>query len=220
MSFRLTFAAARGELEKAINDINRPIAQAATDAMRDAAEIAKNQGRANIAAAGFSKRWQNALRVDVFPDKGRISLTPAALIYHNIPYADVFESGAQIRGNPKLWLPLKTTPKRIGRKRVTPANVRERGIALNKVKGRDLLAISTRVPKSKATGIVKVTRRMIENARRTGAKSTPAGTGIVRSIPLFHGVSAVNIRKRFSIIQIVNGVRDRLASLYVQNLRD
>ena len=43
------------------------MARAATAAVREAAEMAKSAGRANIATAGFSRKWQNALRARIFP---------------------------------------------------------------------------------------------------------------------------------------------------------
>ncbi|WP_353842903.1 DUF6441 family protein, partial [Mesorhizobium sp.] len=45
----------------------------------------------------------------------------AALIFHNIRYAGIFEEGGTISGKPRLWLPLKDTPKRAGRQKMTPA---------------------------------------------------------------------------------------------------
>src|SRR4051812_18715685 len=82
--------------------------------VRDAGEIAKRDGRASIAASGFSRKWQNALRVNIYPPQGD-TMRPAAFIYHKIRYAGVFEEGAVIGGQPLLWLPLSTVPLRRGR---------------------------------------------------------------------------------------------------------
>src|SRR3954470_15419731 len=114
MSVRFTLSdVAQGFVETIVKEIQRPIAKAATAAVREAGDIAKRNGRANIAAAGFSRKWQNALRVNVYPQHGD-SLRPAAFIYHKIRYAGVFEEGAVIRGQPLLWLPLPTVPIRRG----------------------------------------------------------------------------------------------------------
>src|SRR5437868_12920194 len=86
-------------------ELQRPIAKAATAAIREAGDIAKRDGRASIAASGFSRKWQNALRVNIYPPQGD-SMRPAAFIYHKIRYAAVFEDGAVIGGQPLLWLPL------------------------------------------------------------------------------------------------------------------
>jgi hypothetical protein len=48
-----------------VKEMRRPIARAATAAIREAGEIAKRDGRASIAAAGFSRKWQDALRVNI-----------------------------------------------------------------------------------------------------------------------------------------------------------
>ena len=79
----------------------------------------KAEGRADIAAAGLGAGFVKALRVDIYP-QGRNSLNATAHIYHKIPYAGVFEEGAIIRGQPRLWLALPSTPKRYGRKPMTP----------------------------------------------------------------------------------------------------
>jgi hypothetical protein len=88
-------------------------AKAATAAIREAGEIAKRDGRASIAAAGFSRKWQNALRVNFYPPQGD-SMRPAAFIFHKIRYAGVFEEGVVIGGQPLLWLPLPNVPLRRG----------------------------------------------------------------------------------------------------------
>ena len=88
----LTVSAIAGGFAKAMEDAQRPIAKAATAAIREAGDIAKRNGRASIAAAGFSQKWQNALRVNIYPPQGD-SLRPAAFVYHKIRYAGVFEDG-------------------------------------------------------------------------------------------------------------------------------
>jgi hypothetical protein len=109
MSLRLIYSALRGEFAAELQKIEQPIAKAGTAAVREAAEVAKAEGRASIAAAGFGRKWQNELRANVYPPN-RDSLRPAALIYHKVPYARVFEEGAVIHGKPRLWLPLPNAP--------------------------------------------------------------------------------------------------------------
>jgi hypothetical protein len=101
MSLRLIYSALRGEFAAELQKIEQPIAKAATAAVREAAELAKAEGRVSIAAAGFSRKWQNALRARLYPPN-RDSLRPAALIYHKVPYARVFEEGALIHGKPAM----------------------------------------------------------------------------------------------------------------------
>src|SRR5207253_846581 len=90
---------AAGFVDTIVKELQRPIAKAATAAVREAGEIAKRNGRASIAAAGFSRKWQNALRVNVYPPQGD-SMRPAAFLFHKIRYAGVFEEGAVIGGKP------------------------------------------------------------------------------------------------------------------------
>src|SRR5262245_6468951 len=98
MSLRFALTnTAKGFVDTLNSEIQRPIAKAATAAVHETGEIAKRGGRASIAAAGFSRKWQNALRVNNYPSQGQ-SLRPAAFIFHKIRYAGVFEEGAVIRG--------------------------------------------------------------------------------------------------------------------------
>src|SRR5690606_14187289 len=61
-----------GAFIKAFMAAEEPIAKAATAAVSEAAAEIKAEARAQIGAAGFSRKWQNALRVDFYP-KGRTS---------------------------------------------------------------------------------------------------------------------------------------------------
>jgi hypothetical protein len=66
MTLRFTLSdIAKRFVDTITREIQRPIAKAATAAIREAGEIAKRDGRASIAAAGFSRKWQNALRVNI-----------------------------------------------------------------------------------------------------------------------------------------------------------
>jgi hypothetical protein len=117
-------------LTKAFGEARTPIALAATAAMHDAAEYMKKLGRRRIEAAGLGSGMTNALTVNVYPLDGKPTLSPAAYLYHKIPYAWVFEQGAAIRGKPMLWLALDAVPKRRGRHK----RPRELGIKLKSVK--------------------------------------------------------------------------------------
>lgn len=215
---RLFFSAVRGELEKAINDIQRPIAEAATAAVRDAAEQGKTEGRANIAAAGFSKKWQSALRADLYP-KGRVSMRPAALLRHKIPYATVFEDGATITGKPLLWLPLPTVP--VG---VTAKNYRKKvGEPLFTIRrpGKPpLLAARVRLTdKRAAKGLSLSALRRGANIKIGKDGKVRRGLGTLRAVPLFVGVPAVKIGKKFNLRAIFARAAAQLGNFYVKNLK-
>jgi hypothetical protein len=229
MSFRVAFVGAfKGELEKAFRELNKPIAEAATAAMKEASEIAKAEGRASIAAAGFSKRWQNALRVDVYPERGKPSINPAFVIRHNIPYAGVFEDGAEIWGKPKLWLPLPTLKvKRVSRQKVTPKLVstllpdKEKLQTLKRPGKQPLLAVKLRLSKAKADAPNQsITAADIRKGQGSeDQKKKRDGKTRIVSVPIFVALDMVTIRPRFGIRKIMQGVRDRLAALYLKNFR-
>lgn len=72
-----------------------------------AASMIQDSCRADIkSAGGFGSRWTDGLNVKVDPygASGR-QLT----ITHDIPYADIFETGGTITGRPLLWIGLSGT---------------------------------------------------------------------------------------------------------------
>lgn len=212
MTLRLSFSALKGQFQKGVAAMQRPIAEAATGAIREAADIAKVEGRASIAAAGFGRKWQNALRADAFPKKGKVSMRPAALVHHKIPYAGVFENGATISGKPKLWLPISGNlpVARRGAKMTPKRYIAEIGpLQSIKVPGKKplLVAKADRGKRGKA----KVTLA----ALRRGAR----GQGNVGSVPLFVGIDAVSIGRKFGVIAAVRRVVGRLGELYLKHLR-
>lgn len=213
----MLYSYVKDEFAKALAEDYKLIAKPASAAMQEAANDIKTLGRADIAAAGFGGRWQKTFRVDVYPKAPRVSVNAAALVFHKIPYADVFETGATIRGKPKLWLPLSSTPKKIGRKRMTPELYRkEIGplFSINRPGKAPLLAgkigVSARQRSKGTTG--KVTASKL----RKGA----SGAGITSAVPLFVGVDAVTLRKRFHLRQITDSTAGRLAQLYAKHFKD
>jgi hypothetical protein len=177
--------------------------------------MVKDRGRQDIREAGFSSRWANALRVDRYPRKGKVSMTPAAFIYHNIQYAGVFEEGAKIQGNPMLWLPLSGTPKRIGRNVTNPNRLRSilpdgKLVSIESRSGTPLLAATIRLSRAQAA---KPEPKVSLSALKRGRE----GSGILRTVPLFFGVKATTIGKKFSIKEICERARDRIPSLYASN---
>lgn len=118
---KVVFDYTQGSYRKLLDADQRRMAVAATKAVTQATNNAKAAGRASIAAAGFSARWQNALKSKVFPT-GRVSLNAAGVISLKIPYASIFEEGGEIAGRPLLWLPIEDNlPVRSGGLRWSPA---------------------------------------------------------------------------------------------------
>lgn len=200
-----------GEFAQAMAAMKDPVAFAGTAAITEAGDIAKRDGRADIAAAGFSKRWQNALRVNVYPRR-KYSIDAAALIFHNIRYAGVFEDPTVISGKPRLWLPLKDTPKRAGRQKMTPAlYVKTIGPLISIERpGKPPLLAGKAAFSTRGKNVGKVTLSALKRGA-AGKAST--------LVPLFIGIDRVNIKDRFSIRQITERAAGRLGELYLKNLR-
>ena len=208
---RITYRSEPGIFTRVFLGTGEAMERAAQAAVKAAGEQAKSQGRSHILSAGLGTRFANALRLNVYPKKGT-SLRAAAQIYHKIPYAGVFEEGATIRGKPRLWLPLPSTPEKYGRYRLTPERYSNSIGPLQYVKrpGKAPLLFA----KVKATKSGKGSRVTLSRLK-AGAR----GQGATTSVPLFVGIDSVSIRKRLDIIGIVRRARDRLAEFYAENMR-
>ncbi len=134
-----------GQLRAAILANQAEMAVAATRAMERTRDLAVSLARDNISAAGFSRRWQAALKGTVFP-VGETSISPVAVIKLRIPYASIFEDGGTITGKPLLWLPLPTVPIGAGGRPMTPREyISSRGPLISiKNARRPILAAITR----------------------------------------------------------------------------
>lgn len=210
---KLIVASIEGKFDAAVRDIYKPIAEAGAAAIRQAGDDVKRDARASIASAGFGAKWQNALRVDVYPKRGS-SARAAAHIYHKIPYAEVFERGVTIRGKPMLWIPMSHTPKRANGARLTAAAyVRTIGplVSFNRPGKPPMLA-----GQIKASAKGTITPAKLRSGKKLAAKKGGAG---VRLIPLYTGVSTVMIRRRFGIYAAIARARAKLASYYLANLK-
>ena len=204
MTARICYTYEPGSFEVAFRAPYASMATAAQGAIAAAGAIVKAEGRADIAAAGLGSGFVKALRVDIYP-QGRNSLNATAHIYHKIPYAGVFEEGATIRGQPRLWLALPSTPKRYGRKPMTPELFAKSIGPLSFVKRpgkRPLLVAKAK----KGKNITKISLARFRSGGR--------GEGPFMSVPVFVGVDRVSIRKRLNISGIVRSARDRLPQLY------
>lgn len=223
MSLKLVYQAAIGQYEKAMSEIRTEIATAATASFRELGETIKKNGRANIGAAGFSQKWQNALRVTVYPANGKKSVSPAIYITHNIRYAEIFEKGGSIAGKPLLWLPLSNMKAKLGTRRATPRNItREMGNILFRIKNTNLLAFKYYAPKGQGSLLVKdVSRAMLRSAVRTTRnsrrKAKPGMT--LTTVPVFHGVSSVKIKKRFDLLTGFKRDAALFPALYLKNFK-
>ncbi len=215
MTLRLTLSAVAGGFFKAITEGEKPIAKAATAAVREVAEMAKSQGRASIAGAGFSRKWQNALRAKIYPP-GRDSMRAAALIYHKVPYAEVFEEGAVIHGKPLLWLPLPNAPFGAGGRRIPASKFRQLvGWPLYTIRrpGKPpMLGANVRMTSARAGKAISLS--LLRRGRN------PGGRGTVRLVPLYVGIEVASIPKRFAILDAINRAAARLPDLYLKYFKE
>lgn len=193
----------------------KPIAKAATDACRAGGIDLKNNVRSHIASAGFSTRWQNTWRVDVYPKTG-YSAGAAIFGHHNIAYSNIFETGGVITGRKGLlWLPLPTVPVTGGRK-MRPRELALFGVKLISMTGthtaKPLLGAEVRMSRKRKMG-----SRISLAALRNGIKGDK---GKVHSVPLFVGIKSVTIRARFRVSEVAQRVRDELPALYYSYVKD
>lgn len=218
---RLVFAAARGSFDKLADEIKSPVARAATAAITEAGEIAKREGRASIAAGGFSRKWQNALRTRTYPS-GQPSMNAAVFVYHKINYANVFEDGASISGKPLLWLPLPNVPVVRGGPLKASKFKSVVGEPLHTIKrpGKPpLLAARVRTTdKRAAKGLsLSLLRRGANLTVKNG--KVIRGRGTLRSVPLYIGIPLVTISKRFDIAGAVAKAKAQLGALFLKHLK-
>lgn len=214
MTLRTTYLYATGQFDKAMRDMHRPMSEAGLGAITAASDDVKRDGRASIAAAGFSKRWQNTLRTDVYPNEEK-PISAAAHIWHKIPYAGVFEEGATIRGKPKLWVALPGTPKKLARKKTTPQHFAQTIgplFPLSTKGRRPLLAASMAVSKAAAK------RGPPYKPTLAGLRRGAAGQGIIRAVPLFIGLDSVRIGRKFGVSKAIERAAARLPELYLKHL--
>lgn len=197
----------RGALEREINAAIKPVAEAATAAMQIVIDDAKTKARAEIAAAGFSRRWQNALRGVVYP-KGRIAPGPAGHIFSKIGYAGVFDKGATIHGSPLLWIPFNGVPAKLGREKMKPALFERR---IGPLQGARIAGLPVLLAPMAMTALEARSGRALKittTKLRRGARHE----GRVRNVPIFFGRHSVTMPDKLSIEQIVERAGARLVS--------
>ncbi len=203
MSISLSFLYEKGAFAKAFEAKQQRIAGAATAAMKDVTTKAKLDGRATIAAAGFSTKWQNALQSRVYPDKGT-SINAAGIVYHKIRYSAIFEHGGKISGKPFLWLPTENVPAgaRLGG-RLTPEKFIARFGALTFIPARN--------GHPPLLGFQKLTKR---------GKTAKRGEGAGQFTIMFIGIPAVNIPKKFGVVDAVKRDARHLEERYRQHVKE
>lgn len=218
MRARLTFGV--GEFARAMEAKYVPVSEAGLAAIQEVAEKVKTDARANIAAAGFSIRWQNALRVNVYkPGQTKVAgELAAAWVYHAIPYAGVFERGATV--NAKMWVPLPWAPKKIGRRRMSPdAFVAATNQSLFPIRRSGKTYLATSISMSGRAAKTGKAAKYSATALRRG-RTGRGGTTVRQLVPLFVSVSSVTFKKRLSILNVVERAANTLAEAYFRHYKD
>ena len=196
----------QGAFKKALEEDRLKIAKAATAAVREAGETIQREGRRDIASAGFtSKRWQEGWRADmVSPKPGQPpTIDAAVLVRHRLAFASVFETGATIKGEPLLWLPIEQN--------LPPGRWSPRRYA------RDVgPLVSVNLPGKRPMLFGKRVRFEPGRARR---RAMLGKIDVRERKPLFVGVPTVTLRRRFHIRDIVKRVVARLAEFYTKNMK-
>jgi len=104
---RITFDKVAGpKFQQNLAGLSKRMTLATKVAANMAAWMIEELARDDIAAAGnFGASWQEGLhvRVEGAANNMRISM------YHDIPFAGIFETGGEIHGNPLLWIPISGT---------------------------------------------------------------------------------------------------------------
>jgi hypothetical protein len=190
------------------------VAKAVTAAMRAAGKKAADAANAEIHSAGFANRkWE--VNAKNFPPSGD-SLSPEVWIHSTSNFEDIFTQGETIQAvkSSWLWLPFPSVPLWPGdsTRQMSPKKYIETigPLVLMWRKGRPPMLGAP------VTGSLRP-QPFGRFATKARLKKGKIGRGAVTIIPLFVGVSAVAIEKRFDVEAAVRNVADELPDLYVQN---
>lgn len=104
--FRIIVGDGTPQFKKVLAALQDRIYKAIDTSMRMAQSMIQTLGEADIAGAGnFGARWTDGLHVDLEGAAPNMKLS----MTHDVPYANIFEEGGTIHGNPLLWIPLSGT---------------------------------------------------------------------------------------------------------------
>ncbi len=192
------------QFRKNLDDAATVMAKAATAAVKDVGSATQRAIKSNLRGGGFPSRWQSSVKASYKP-KGTPSINASVHIYSTINFLSVFENGARINGKPYLWLPLPDIPQKIGSQPMRPALFIQRFGPLKSAihSATPILLGQIAVPSSGKIG-PKTARKF---AQAHAAKS-------VAWIPVFVGVSVVQLRRRINYTSILNAAQSLLNERY------
>jgi hypothetical protein len=212
MAPRFVYISNAGLFPKFMQAIEDPLKKAAGMAMAAVGKEVIARGSAQIAAGGLSSRWQRGLQFRVYTDARKNPKEIAATsFFHRIGLFNVFERGINIAPGKLMWLPVSGLARQfnlLGRRRLTPKKYVETIGPL----------VSVNVPGKPPMLFAKADVGARGKAKLTlgRLKRGGAGQGNIESVPLFVGVPAVRIKKRFDISGIVKRAADRLPELFAK----
>lgn len=222
---KVEYKITQAEWKAAAEAIKGTIAGATRGAFVELAAQVRSAARAEIASAGFSRRWQTGFSTFVFPRVPDFTTDLVMRGRHRIGFANIFERGGVIhpKNRKLLWVPLPSAPAKINGKPLTAAEfVRSVGPlhSINRPGKPPILAGYAVRPGRRVT--IAQLRTGQRNARRLQERRTSGGRGRRPtrpiSVPLFVGLSSVNIRDRLNVSAVYDKARADLPNLYVKHL--
>jgi hypothetical protein len=196
-----------GDYPKMMKAEKARLAKAATATMRGVQDIIKRDGRAAIGAGGFSSRFQNAFRVNLYPSSGD-ALNPVVFAYHKVPWAGQFEDPQPVSGHPLLWLPIDANlPLQARGKRWTPKDFTNQIGPLRSGKRGSKPLLFGQVRVGKSGGVLALPSK---RGNRHFSKQDKEWR------PVFVGVSSVTDPKRFDISAVVAKADGQIDALYAK----
>lgn len=199
--FQIIYDAAIGTFQKNLDDSYNVMLKASSAAVRDAGSATQKAVKANLAAGGFPSRWQNTVKATYRP-----AGTPTSVhIYSTINFLSVFQNGARISGKPYLWLPLPDIPQKVGSSPMRPALFIAKYGPLKSARHSSVPLLLGQIAVPDSGRIGKKTIAKFRRAR--GAKN-------VAWVPVFVGISTVQLRKRLNYTAILRAGQQFLLERY------
>ncbi len=198
---RVVMKTDKQEWIKATTAVEKTMAHAMTATVKQMATETRDGIRQSISAAGFGSHWVNSIKFKML-EKGDV-LNPDAWVHSTINFSDVFETGKHIVGNPLLWLPLPAVPP-------WPGDPTRQMSPRKYIQTVGPLVTIRRPGKTPLLGAIVESRSKRRPGRRLSIQRiTSASPHTTRTmVPLFVGVSAVEIEKRFDFSAALSRVNE------------
>ncbi len=200
---RVKIGTDKQEWIKATTAVEKLMAKSMTSTVRQMATQTRDGIRQSISAAGFGSHWTSSIKFKML-SKGDV-LNPEAWVHSTINFSDVFETGKAIVGNPLLWLPLPAVPRWPGdpSRQMSPKKyIQEVGplVTIRRPGKTPLLGAIIQTSSGAGRGR-HLTKRALQRTTATGRTTRVM-------VPLFVGVSAVQIEKRFEFAGALSRVNE------------